>query len=122
MAKTALALALTLAALPAMAGEATPDYSKDAIFRFAHDFVQKEELEKKTFDFAELGQVKVQVSPGVRLLLKYLPFLAPLPGTRLKDVAILPDPFLLTGTDYAAHVPPRMSDREYERVKDIGDP
>ncbi len=42
----------------------------------------------------------------------YLPFLAPLPGSRLKDTATLPNPFALTGTPYASTMPPMF---DYDR-------
>lgn len=117
----ALILLASTAAAPAQEPETARDYSDAAIFRFAHDFVEKKEAERKTLDLSGVGEVRV-IAPRLRMVLKYLPFLAPLPGSRLKDLASFPDPFVLTNTEYAARVPSRMSDREWERLKDIGNP
>lgn len=124
MRTTALVLLILAACARAVFADDTPrDYSQTALFKFARDFVAEQERDKKTFDFREVGAVRIRVpSLGMRILMSYLPLLAPLPGTRLKDLATVPDPFLLTKTDYAARIPPRMSDDEYRRVKDIGNP
>lgn len=123
MKKTAIALLLAACASTAFAGDdaPAPDYSTPTIFRFAHEYVKQKEAEKKTFNFAEVGQVRVKLSPTTRMLLNYLPFLAPLPGSRLIDLATFPDPFVLTHTQYAGTRPP-MTDEEYRRLKDIGNP
>jgi hypothetical protein len=123
MRTTALVLILAACA-PAVFADDTPrDYSQTALFKFARDFVKEKELEKNTFNFRDVGAVRIKVpSLGMRILMSYLPLLAPLPGTRLKDLATVPDPFLLTKTEYAARIPPRMADDEYRRVKDIGNP
>ena len=56
----------------------------------------------------------------------YLPLLAPLPGARLEDGAKIPNPFELTGTPYAATMPPmfdkdrsREVQREYDRIEKL---
>ncbi len=56
----------------------------------------------------------------------YLPFLAPLPGSRLQDAAKIPNPFELTGTQYASTLPPmfdhdrsRAVERELRRIERI---
>jgi hypothetical protein len=46
------------------------------------------------------GEVRVQAK-GVRLLLKYLPFLMPFPGSVPGTTSRLPDPFALTHTSIA---------------------
>jgi hypothetical protein len=123
MRTTALILILAACAPAAFADDAPRDFSHTALMKFARDFVAEQERDKKTFDFHDVGAVRIKVpSLGLRMLMSYLPLLAPLPGTRLKDVATVPDPFLLTKTEYAARIPPRMSDDEYRRVKDIGNP
>src|SRR5947209_5932128 len=98
MTRTALLLILLAAfATPLMADDAPkPDYSQDALFRFAHEFVLHPQ--------SKLGAVNVY-KYGVNGKLLYLPFLAPLPGTRLADVATVPNAFALTNTRIARSMP-----------------
>ncbi|MEA2344825.1 MAG: hypothetical protein QOF63_2994, partial [Thermoanaerobaculia bacterium] len=56
------------------------------------------------FDLGNLGAVNVY-KYGVKGKLLYLPFLAPLPGTRLADVATVPNAFALTNTRIARSMP-----------------
>ena len=94
-----LILLLTLAT-PLLADDAPkPDFSQDAIFRFAHEFVLHPQS-----NLGDLGAVNVY-KYGVKGKLLYLPFLAPLLGTRLADVATVPNAFALTNTPIARSMP-----------------
>ena len=106
MTRTALLLILLAAfATPLMADDAPkPDYSQDALFRFAHEFVLHPQSKLGDFDLGNLGAVNVY-KYGVNGKLLYLPFLAPLPGTRLADVATVPNAFALTNTRIARSMP-----------------
>jgi hypothetical protein len=106
MNRTALLLILLLAfAAPLLADDAPkPDYSQDALFRFAHEFVLHPQAKIGDFDLGNLGAVNVY-KYGVKGKLMYLPFLAPLPGTRLADVATVPNAFALTNTPIARSMP-----------------
>jgi hypothetical protein len=106
MTRTALLL-IFLAALatPLLADDAPkPDFSQDALFRFAHEFVLRPQSKLGDFDLGNLGAVNVY-KYGVKGKLLYLPFLAPLPGTRLVDVATVPNAFALTNTPIARSMP-----------------
>jgi len=106
MNRTALLLILLLAvATPLLADDAPrPDYSQDAMFRFAHEFVLHPQSKLGDFDLGNIGVVNVY-KYGVKGKLLYLPFLAPLPGTRLADVATVPNAFALTNTRIARSMP-----------------
>ena len=106
MNRTALMLILILAfATPLLADDAPkPDYSQDAIFRFSHEFVLHPESKLGDFDLGNLGAVNVY-KYGVKGKFNYLPFLAPLAGTRLADVATVPNAFALTNTPIARSMP-----------------
>jgi hypothetical protein len=106
MTRTPLLLILLAAfATPLLADDAPkPDYSQDALFRFAHEFVLRPQSKLGEFDLGNLGAVNVY-KYGVKGKLLYLPFLAPLPGTRLADVATVPNAFALTNTPIARSMP-----------------
>jgi hypothetical protein len=105
MARTFLLLIIVSIATPLFAAEpAEPDYSRDAIFRFAHDFVNTPHSAFAGFNLDHLGEINV-FKFGVRGHFNYLPFLAPLPGTRLVDVATVPNAFALTNTVIARSMP-----------------
>jgi hypothetical protein len=106
MKRAALPLILLAAfATPLLADDAPkPDYSQDALFRFAHEFVLRPQSKLGDFDLGNLGAVNVY-KYGVKGKLLYLPFLAPLPGTRLADVATVPNAFALTNTPIARSMP-----------------
>jgi len=100
-----LLILLSAIAAPLLAADAPkPDYSQDAIFRFAHEFVLQPQSKLGDFDLGNLGAVNVY-KYGVKGKLLYLPFLAPLPGTRLADVATVPNAFALTNTPIARSMP-----------------
>lgn len=106
MNRAALLLIFLLAlSTPLLAADAPkPDFSQDAIFRFAHEFVLHPQSKLGDFDLGNLGAVNVY-KYGVKGKLLYLPFLAPLPGTRLVDVATVPNAFALTNTPIARSMP-----------------
>jgi hypothetical protein len=106
MKRIALLLILLIAlATPLLADDAPkPDYSQDALFRFAHEFVLRPQSKLGDFDLGNVGAVNVY-KYGVKGKLLYLPFLAPLPGTRLADVATVPNAFTLTNTRIARSMP-----------------
>jgi len=106
MNRTALLLILLVAlAAPLLADDAPkPDYSQDALFRFAHEFVLHPESKVGGFDLGNLGAINVY-KYGIHGKFNYLPFLAPLPGTRLVDVATVPNAFALTNTPIARSMP-----------------
>src|SRR5947209_9080363 len=106
MNRNALLLILLLAfAGPLLADHAPkPDYSQDALFRFAHEFVLHPQSRLGEFDLGNLGAVNVY-KYGIHGKFNYLPFLAPLAGTRLVDVATVPTAFALTNTPIARSMP-----------------
>jgi hypothetical protein len=106
MNRTALLLILLLAlATPLLADDAPkPDYSQDALFRFSHEFVLRPQSKLGDFDLGNIGAVNVY-KYGLKGKLMYLPFLAPLSGTRLADVATVPNAFALTDTRIARSMP-----------------
>lgn len=105
MRATALMVLLVTSALPALADDAPkPDYSREAIFRFARDFVARPHSEVAGVSLDDLGEIDVYKF-GMRGRFMYLPFLAPLPGTRLVDVATVPNAFELTQTQIARSMP-----------------
>jgi hypothetical protein len=81
-----------------------PDYSVDALFRFSHEFVLHPHSAIGDFDLGNVGAINVY-KYGIRGTFKYLPFLAPLLGTRLVDVATVPNAFALTNTPIARSMP-----------------
>lgn len=100
-----LLLILAAIALPLAADDAPkPDYSVDALFRFSHEFILHPHSAIGDFDLGNLGAVNVY-KYGVRGKFNYLPFLAPLLGSRLVDVATLPNAFALTNTPIARSMP-----------------
>lgn len=104
MTRAGLLLVLLAVATPLLAGDAPkPDYSVDAMFRFSHDFVEHRSA-IMDFDLGNLGAIDIY-KYGVHTRLNYLPFLAPLLGTRLVDVATVPNAFALTNTPIARSMP-----------------
>jgi|ERR1019366_8281576 hypothetical protein len=126
MTRATLLLILLAIAMPLAADDAPkPDYSVDAMFRFAHDFVEHRSA-IMDFDLGNLGAIDIY-KYGVHTRLNYLPLLAPLPGTRLVDVATVPNAFALTNTPIARSMPYMPDDatlspgakRELKRVLKI---
>ena len=105
MNRAGLLLVLLTLAVPLVAADAPkPDYSREAIFRFSHEFLYYPHSEIGDFDLDNLGAINI-FKYGLRGVFHYLPLLAPLPGTRLADVATLPNPFALTHTPIARSMP-----------------
>lgn len=109
MRRAVLLFAVLASALPLLADDAVdnapkPDYSMDALLRFSHDFVLHPRSTIGPFDLGNLGAINIY-KYGVHTRLNYLPLLAPLPGTRLADVATVPDAFSLTNTPIARSMP-----------------
>jgi len=100
--------ALTLiAAATAAAADAPqpPDYSQPAMLTFTQEVLRQRAAERIDID---LGAIDVYHF-GMRSRFYWLPFLAPLPGTKLNETAKLPSPFALTQTAIARSMP-YMSD------------
>jgi hypothetical protein len=105
MNRAALPLILLALAMPLLADDAPkPDYSVDALFRFSHQFVLQPHSAIGDFDLGNVGAINVH-KYGVRGIFHYLPFLAPLLGTRLVDIATVPNAFALTNTPIARSMP-----------------
>ena len=127
MTRATLLLILFAIAMPLAADEPRPkpDYSSEAMFRFAHYFVEHRSG-IMDFDLGNVGAIDVY-KYGVHGRFNYLPFLAPLIGTRLVDVATVPNPFALTNTRIARSMPYMSDDatlspgakRELKRVLKI---
>ena len=101
-------LMMSFLSAPAWAGStAQPDYSKETLIIFSRDFLRQQEASPVEWG---IGAIDV-FHFGTRLHLSYLPFLAPLPGSRLKDVATFPNPFALTQTAIARAMPYMADDR-----------
>jgi hypothetical protein len=100
-----LLLILVAIALPLAADDAPkPDYSVDALLRFSHDFIERPQPMIAGINIGNLGAVNVY-KYGVHGKFNYLPLLAPLMGSRLVDVATLPNAFALTNTPIARSMP-----------------
>jgi hypothetical protein len=105
MNRAPMLLILLALAMPLAADDAPKrDYSQEALFRFSHEFVLHPRSAIGAFDLGNLGAVNVY-KYGVHGKLMYLPFLAPLPGTRLVDVGTVPNAFALTNTRIARSMP-----------------
>ena len=93
---------LTFMATAALADDAPrPDFSKDALLSFTREVLRQREAERVEIDFGAIDVYKF----GTHLKFLWLPFLAPLPGTKLNQTANLPDPFALTNTRIAGSMP-----------------
>jgi hypothetical protein len=126
MTRATLLLILVTMAMPLAADEPNPrpDYSKEAMFRFAHYFIEHRSG-LMDFDLGNLGAIDIY-KYGVHTRFNYLPFLAPLIGTRLVDVATVPNALTLTNTPIARSMPYMSDDtlspgakRELKRVMKI---
>jgi hypothetical protein len=88
-----ITLATLIGAGSALAADA-PDYSQPAMLAFTQEVLRQRAAERIDVD---LGAIDIY-HYGLRSRFYWLPFLAPLPGTRLNDTATLPNPFALTNT------------------------
>ena len=97
-----LALLTLLGAVTALADDAPrPDYSVDAMLSFTKEVLRQRAAERIDIN---LGAIDIYHF-GMRSRFYWLPFLAPLPGTRLNETATLPSPFALTHTAIARSMP-----------------
>ena len=113
--KTTITIALVtlLGAATAFAADAAqpPNYSQPAMLAFTQEVLRQRAAERVDLD---LGAIDIYHF-GLRSRFFWLPFLAPLPGTRLNDTATLPSPFALTNTAIARSMP-YMSDEDSAAV------
>ena len=91
------------------------DYSKETLFIFSRDFLKQQEASRVEWN---IGAIDV-FHFGTRLHISYLPFLAPLPGSRPNDVATFPNPFALTQTAIARSMPYMADDRPADVKREI---
>lgn len=77
-----------------------PDFSRDNLMRLFATGEEPPESPESRIQH-ELGAIAFRAG-GMRWRIGYLPFLAPLPGSYLTTNREWPDPFLLTGTQYAS--------------------
>lgn len=81
----------------------TPDYSREKLIELFADIPQRETAERRIKHSIGMTEFKAF---GMRWRVGYLPFFAPLPGSQpWINRDRWPDPFLLTGTEFAS--PPR---------------
>ncbi|MEK6371819.1 MAG: hypothetical protein AABO58_03910 [Acidobacteriota bacterium] len=93
---------LTFMAAAALADDAPrPDYSRDTLLSFTREVLRQREAERVEVDFGAIDVYHF----GTHFKFLWLPFLAPLPGTKLNQTANLPDPFALTNTRIAGSMP-----------------
>jgi len=97
-----LALLTLMTAAAALADDAPrTDYSRDAMLSFTREVIRQREAERVEIDFGAIDVYKF----GTHLKFFWLPFLAPLPGTKLNETARIPDAFSLTNTRIAGSMP-----------------
>ena len=83
------------------------DYSQPAMLTFTQEVLRQRAAERIDLN---LGAIDIYHF-GTHVKLLWLPFLAPLPGTKLNETGKLPSPFALTQTAIARSMP-YMSDDE----------
>ena len=111
---TTIALVTLLGTGTALAADAPPrDYSQPAMLAFTQEVLRQRAAERVDID---LGAIDIYHF-GLRSRFFWLPFLAPLPGTRLSDTATLPSPFALTQTAIARSMPYMSDDDTSAAVK-----
>ena len=99
LATTAL---LTFLAATALADDARrPDYSQEAMLSFTREVLRQRARERVEVNVGAIDVYKF----GLRSRFFWLPFLAPLPGTKLNETARVPDAFSLTQTAIARSMP-----------------
>ena len=106
-----IALLTLLGAASALADDAPRDYSQPAMLSFTAEVLRQRAAERIDLD---LGAIDIYHF-GLRSRFYWLPFLAPLPGTKLNETASLPNPFALTNTAIARSMP-YMSDEDSAAV------
>ena len=102
------ALVILIGATTVLADDAPkPDYSRPAMLSFTEEVLRQRAAERIDID---LGAIDIYHF-GLRSRFYWLPFLAPLPGTKLNETGKLPSPFALTQTAIARSMP-YMGDEE----------
>lgn len=97
-----IALLTMTASAAALADDAPkPDYSREAMLNFSREVERQREAERIEIDFGAINVYKF----GTSFKFFWLPFLAPLPGTKLNEGARVPDAFSLTNTRIARSMP-----------------
>jgi len=102
------ALVTLIGAATVLADDAPkPDFSEPAMLSFTKEVLRQRAAERIDVD---LGAIDIYHF-GTHVKLLWLPFLAPLPGSKLNETGKLPSPFALTQTAIARSMP-YMSDDE----------
>jgi hypothetical protein len=118
MRRTLIAFAMLLTATAAFGGDSAPppDYSRDAILKVLHETDVKEAPFRMYFGGFDIN------TRTTRFHLNYLPLLAPIMYAGPYGARFLPNPFVLTHTEYAwrphqykALPQDYEDDREYQR-------
>ena len=117
MKRSLIAILMLLSSTVAFGDSApSPDYSRDAILKVLHDG----DVRTAPFKF-NVGTVDIN-TPSTRYHLAYLPLLAPLPYSGPNGARDIPNPFVLTHTEFAwqpgqykALPADYENDREYRR-------
>lgn len=127
MRRILMAFAILLSTMPALAAgsqQQSPDYSRDTILKILHDADE----EQAPFRF-EFGRFTINTRT-TRYHLAWLPLLAPIAYSGPHGAGQLPNPFVLTNTEYAwrphqyratpdLESEPRDFQREYKRTAKI---
>ena len=115
--KTLGAILLVLIAIPALAQQEPeqtqppPDYSREKLIEIFANDPQHEKAEPRIRH--SIGMLEFRAL-GMRWRVGYLPFFMPLPGSQpWINGQRWPDPFLLTGTEYAS------SPRTWRQTRDM---
>ena len=107
------ALVTLIGAATVLADDAPkPDYSQPAMLSFTQEVLRQRAAERIDID---LGAIDIYHF-GLRSRFYWLPFLAPLPGTKLNETAKLPSPFALTQTAIARSMPYMSEDETSSAV------
>ena len=88
-------LMFTATIAAAAPSQQAPDYSRETILKILHS----DDVENAPFKF-DIGQVEYRTK-NMRYRFAYLPLLAPLPYTGPHGAGQLPNPFVLTHTEFA---------------------
>ena len=91
----AVSMLLSATVVSAATTQQQPDYSKETILKILHDA----DVESAPFKI-DVGQVTIRTK-NMRYRFAYLPLLAPLPYSGPNGAGKLPNPFVLTNTEYA---------------------
>lgn len=116
MKRSLIGILMLLSSTVALGATTTPDYSRDTILKILHE----KDVKEMPFKL-NIGMFDVNTK-AVRYHFAYLPLLAPLPYSGPYGARFLPNPFVLTHTEYAwrAHQYKALpedwtDDREYSR-------